>query len=143
MTGPELGGVLIAVNAFFMGVGTIAVQLWGSKKDRTLAANTAEQQAKQAAEDVRKELHGELQQYRAENREQRNKNAADLIKFEQDRREWLTALHKMEMQAQEARNQAQLAEERARNAEGWALELKRQITALEARVSELLGQKAA
>lgn len=143
MTGPEMGGVLVAVNAFFMGLGTIAVQLWGSKKDRMNSALTADQMAKNAAEEVRKELQAELQQYRAENREQRAQHASDLAKFENDRREWLVALHEMEKQALEARAQAQVAEERARNAEVWAAELKRQIGALEARISEILGQKAA
>lgn len=126
-----------------MGLGTIAVQLWGSKKDRMNATLTAEADGRKAAEEVRKELHAELQQYRAENREQRAQAAADLAKFENDRREWLTALHQMEKQAIEARSQAQMAEERAKNAENWATEFKRQIATLEARLSELLGQKAA
>lgn len=135
-------------NGLVVAVGTVIGNLWGNRKERTIAAKTAAEEARIAADEVRKDIQAELALSREENRQMRAEQKADWERFEQERKverlqfdlerkEMVQGFTKMEIEAERARGALELEKERVTSLRIQMEAQQRQIETLQNLVREL------
>jgi len=151
MNDPDLKGyvsLFFGFNGLVVAVGTVIGNLWGNRKERTIAAKTAAEEARIAADEVRKDIQAELALSREENRQMRAEQKADWERFEQERKverlqfdlerkEMIQGFTKMEIEAERARGALELEKERVTSLRMQMEAQQRQIETLQNLVREL------